>query len=144
MTSWWARLRLKPPASRLFTQQYIQGANQRSASLAFVLMVVQQFNPSHVWSHSVRVKSKTYACMHAYMNYMKYLDIPQIQTVITCVASLTIWILMHSPYWLLRKCIFACACVCTLYIQHRSYTLLISIPKTCYVRIRVLIHYILG
>ena len=40
MTSLWARRRLKSPASRLFTQAFIQGADQRkhqsSASLAFV------------------------------------------------------------------------------------------------------------
>ena len=40
MTSHWARWRLKSPASRLFTQPYVQGADQRkhqsSASLAFV------------------------------------------------------------------------------------------------------------
>ena len=38
MTSWWAQWRLKSPASRLFTQPFIQGADQRkyesSASLA--------------------------------------------------------------------------------------------------------------
>ena len=41
MTSNWAHWRLKSPASRLFTQAVIQGADQRkhqsSASLAFVL-----------------------------------------------------------------------------------------------------------
>ena len=40
MTSLWARRRLKSPASRLFTQAFIQGADQRkhqsSTSLAFV------------------------------------------------------------------------------------------------------------
>ena len=40
MTSQWARRRLKSPISRLFTQPFIQGADQRklqsSASLAFV------------------------------------------------------------------------------------------------------------
>ena len=40
MTSWWVRWRLKSPASRLFTQPFIQEADQRkhqsSASLAFV------------------------------------------------------------------------------------------------------------
>ena len=40
MTSYWARWRLKSPASRLFTQPFFQGADQRkhqsSASLAFV------------------------------------------------------------------------------------------------------------
>ena len=40
MTSYWARLRVKSPASRLFTQPFIQGADQRkhqrSVSLAFV------------------------------------------------------------------------------------------------------------
>ena len=40
MTSWWVRWRLKSPASRLFTQPFIQGTNKRkhqsSASLAFV------------------------------------------------------------------------------------------------------------
>ena len=40
MTSWWARWRLKSPASRLFTSPFIQGADQRkhqsSVSLAFV------------------------------------------------------------------------------------------------------------
>ena len=40
VTSSWARWRLKSPASRLFTQPFIQGADQRkhqsSASLAFV------------------------------------------------------------------------------------------------------------
>ena len=40
MTSWWARWCLKSPASRLFAQPFIQGADQRkhqsSASLAFV------------------------------------------------------------------------------------------------------------
>ena len=40
MTSYWARWRLKSPASPLFTQTFIQGADQRkhqsSASLAFV------------------------------------------------------------------------------------------------------------
>ena len=34
MTSWWARWRLKSPASRLFTQPFVQA--QRPASLAFV------------------------------------------------------------------------------------------------------------
>ena len=40
MTSWWARWRLKSPASRLFIQPFIQGEDQRqhqsSAPLAFV------------------------------------------------------------------------------------------------------------
>ena len=40
MTSWWARWRLISPASRLFPQPFIQGADQRkhqsSASLAFM------------------------------------------------------------------------------------------------------------
>ena len=40
MTSWWARYHLKSPAPRLFTQPFIQGADQRkhqsSASLVFV------------------------------------------------------------------------------------------------------------
>ena len=40
MTSWWARWRFKSPASRLFTQSFLQGADQRkhqnSASMAFV------------------------------------------------------------------------------------------------------------
>ena len=37
MTSYWVRWRLKPPASRLFTQPFIQGADERNikASLAF-------------------------------------------------------------------------------------------------------------
>ena len=38
MTSKWARLRLKSPASRLFTEPFIQDTDQRkhAASLAFV------------------------------------------------------------------------------------------------------------
>ena len=62
MTSWLARWRLKSPASRLFTQLFIEGADQRkhqsSASLAFVRGI-------HRWPvnspHERRVKRK---CFH--------------------------------------------------------------------------------
>ena len=55
MTSQWARLRLKSPASRLFTQPFIQGVDHRkhqsSASLAFVRGIHRgPVNSPHKWS----------------------------------------------------------------------------------------------
>ena len=54
MTSEWARWRLKSPGSRLFTQPFIQGADQRkyqsSASLAFVRGIHRwPVNSPHKW-----------------------------------------------------------------------------------------------
>ena len=55
MTSWWAWWRLKSPASRLFTQPFIQDADQRkhqsSASLAFVWGIHRRpVNSPHKWT----------------------------------------------------------------------------------------------
>ena len=54
MTTWWARWRLKSPASWLFTQPFIQAAGQRkhqiSASLAFVRGIHRwPVNSPHKW-----------------------------------------------------------------------------------------------
>ena len=58
MTSWWARRRLKSPASRLFTQPFIQQKHQSSASLAFVRGI-------HWWPvNSPHKGSVTRKCFH--------------------------------------------------------------------------------
>ena len=65
MTSLWARCRLKYPASRLFTQPFIQGADQRkhqsSTSLAFVRSPVNS-------PHKVPVTQKMFPFHNVIMN----------------------------------------------------------------------------
>ena len=69
MTSWWPRWRLKSPASRLSTEPFFQGADQRkhqsSASLAFVRGINRwPVNSPHKWPVTRKMFSFDDVIMH--------------------------------------------------------------------------------
>ena len=76
MTSQWARWRLKSPASRLFTQTFIQGADQRkhqsSASLAFVREILRSpVNSPHNGPVRPKIFLVDYAIMRDSINFLE-------------------------------------------------------------------------
>ena len=99
MTSWWARYRLKSPASLLFTQLFIKGAHQRkhqsSASLAFVRGIHRSPAQRAINAENVSIWWRHHACPHRSSN--KVLISP-------CYSAITssLYISNYSSYNLLK------------------------------------------